>query len=469
MRVAFYTMILLSGHSALGAPLTLNEYLEQVRSRSPDARAALADVATAELRMREADQAFSPSAYAEFNRSDSRIQPQNTFTPMQTQDRTWKVGLKDKTKIGTDIDASFTSTHKALLGVNPQFLPYNNFETTQLGLNVTQPLWRDGFGAATRAQADSKRAANRRILLDAKFRVKNLLLSAENTYWSLVSYGDIIKLQEQNVERARRLRDYMKQKVSVRLMDDVDYLQAQSSMESRELELITSRDQREVMVRKFNTLRGAEADQMETLVDLPKGELLLKDAKDPAQRMTREDFRSLFEASTIAENEAKGAQSIIAPQLDLVGSIYANGLGYQAKDAQDDALKGRNPNWAIGLKFSVPLDYRLIGDLRRSYQSARRSAASQAEQAHYAEQRTWDDLMKKHRESQNRFERATAIEATLDQLVKRERQRLLDGRSTTFQTLTFEQTLANAQVARVQAQLALVENHNLVKQFEEIK
>lgn len=311
------------------------------------------------------------------------------------------------------------------------------------------------------------RASSRRALLDAKLQLKNLTLQAENTYWSVVSFTEIIRLQQENVERARRLRDYMKQKVAQRLMDDVDFLQAAASCESRELEHKTSSDARSVAVRALNTLRGRNDDDVETLSELPKGDLLMKAVKDPSKRMTREDFRSIYEYSKITEGQALSAESQIAPQLDLVAGISGNGMDGKSTTAYREAAAGKYPNWNVGVIFSLPLDYRLIGSMRQSYRTARASARDWAEQAEYGERRAWDDLLKQNQESQDRFRRAVGIEEIQSRLVERERKRLLDGRSTTFQTTTIETALAASQISRVQAQLDLIQKHNLIKQFEE--
>jgi outer membrane protein TolC len=447
--------------------LGLAEYLEQVQRANPEARAARDAIQVAELQMRQSSVPFSPELYADYTLFDNKAPPPNKFMPARTIGRNWDVGVRTKTVIGLDGKAYYSTSNSQLIGLSPQVPATTSYEQPQFGLSLTQHLWRDGFGGATRQQVAAQDATSRKALLDAKFKLKNLLLQAENTYWSLVSYGEIIRLQQENIDRARRLRDYMKTKLNQRLVDDVDFLQAQASLESRELEHRTSVDQRAVLARQFNTLRGAEGDQIDALSDLPKGDLLLKTARDPSKRMSREDFRAIFESARTLEGNARFAQGNIAPQLDLVGSVSTNGMDGKTSNAYQQSFTDKYPNLSIGVSFSIPLDYRLIRDMRRSYNVARQNAEDMMAQSEYSERRAWEDLVQQNHESQGRFEKAQSIETISTELVQRERQRLMDGRSTTFQTTTFETQLAGAQIARVQAQLDLVQKHNLIKQFEE--
>jgi hypothetical protein len=87
--------------------------------------------------------------------------------------------------------------------------------------------------------------------------------------------------------------------------------------------------------------------------------------------------------------------------------------------------------------------------------------------AEYSLERTYAAISAQHGEAQRRYERAVSLEKVQTELVKRERQRLLNGRTTTFQTITFEQNLASSQVQKVKAQLALLQLHNVLKTFTE--
>jgi outer membrane protein TolC len=215
---------------------------------------------------------------------------------------------------------------------------------------------------------EAQRAGSRIELLKRQFELKNLLLRAENAYWNLVSLNQIVRLQEENVARAKKLNDWMSRRVGMRLVDDVDGLQAKASLEMRDLELQTSLDDRAVVARQFNILRGVPKDDVEPLAELPDPATILKGIRE-GQRMTREDFRMIFEQAEAGRFEAKAARSQIAPQLDLVGGVATNGLDRSAEISHEELRDLRNPTWNVGVVFSIPLDYSLIGNMKRSYQA----------------------------------------------------------------------------------------------------
>jgi outer membrane protein TolC len=453
------------------AQLTLSSYLEQVKTGSAETRAAIESIQSLELRVKEPEGPYSPEFYSEYHLFDNRTLPTNDMSPQESKGRQWKTGIRDQTTFGLKADAYFTSQRTTLGGVK-QFPGMNfmtDYEQSSFGLNLQQSLWRDAFGEASRAERDGKKAAIRIDLLKQKFMLKNLLLRAENTYWSLVSYNQIVKLQEENVDRAKRLRDWMGQRAKMRLFDDVDAMQAEAAFQQRDLELQTSTNDRAAMLRQFNTLRGRNEESAETLAELPTSEFMLKTANDKSKRMSREDFQIVYEQAQASEAQSRATLSQLHPQLDLVGGIAGTGTDPVTSAAMNDASQGRHPSWSVGLQFSIPLDYSLISDIKHSYQAQKRAAADIREQARFNEERAWDDLLKQNREAQGIFERAISLEKLQTELVKRERQRLLNGRTTTFQSLTIEQNLALAQIARVRAQLGLLQLHNLIKQFEEFQ
>lgn len=455
--------------SAPQKALTLEEYLGQVKSQSPEVRGLIEEVTANELRLRQADLLYSPEFYSKYQLYDNRAEPVNPFSPTRTQDTGWRAGVRDQTLWGLGADLYVGNNHTELSGVNPTFIPLSDYHHSVVGLQLTQSLWRNGFGEASRGDYDAAKAASRIAYLQSKFQLKNLLTRAENTYWSVVSYNQIVKLQEENVDRAVKLRQWMNRRAGMRLVDDVDALQAQAAAEQRELELMQSLDERAALMRVFNTLRGVDSDGVQELVELPTSDFLLKMVKDPTQKMTREDFGILYEQAIAAAATAKAERSKVRPQLDLVAGVNSNGLDPRRSEASSEAYALENPTWNVGVTFSIPLDYTLLGDSRRSARAKKKAAEDKLTAAKFNEERAWDDILKQRQEAQRRFEKSTNLEKTQTQLVKRERSRLMNGRSTTFQSLTIEQNLASAQVQRVRAQLALLQIHNLIKEFEVAK
>jgi outer membrane protein TolC len=446
--------------------MTLNEYLGQVKAQNHQARALIETVTSAESRLKvEPESDLATEIYANYNLFDDQKQtPQPVFMGTETRGSQWRAGLRKQTSFGLDANLYFNSQRTVIVGANPAFLPLPDYNEAKTVLELNQALWRNSFGEATRADIEAKRAAIQTELMQARFDLKNLLMDAQNTYWALVSHNQIVKLQEDNVDRARKLRDRMSRGARLRLFDDTDAMQAEASFQTRELELQTSLDERAALVRMFNTLRGLTTDEVPALDDLPTKEFAPADFGKG--RMAREDFDLLRARAAAEAAQAKSVISRIRPQLDLVGSLASNGRDGATSRSYDLATSDKYPTWAVGVNFSMPIDITLIFDTKRAYRAKGKAAEDMKAQADYNEERAWRDLVQQQREAFGRYQRSISVEKIQTDLVRRERQRLNAGRATTFEALNIEQGLALAQIQRVRAQLAFLQIHNALKTFE---
>ena len=458
-------VLLLSVQLASAETLTLEQYLEQVKSHNPDARAAIENIASMQSRLNEADIPITPEGYAGYFLSDDK-KPTSVpfFMGTETRIEQLRLGVRDQTDFGLGANLFFQQQRTDIVNVLPLYLPVANYMETNLNLQLTQSLWRNGFGESTRAQVEVNKANADASLLQYKFQLKNILLNAQNAYWAVVSLNQIVRLQEENVGRALKLRDYMNNRTKLKLYDDTDFMQAEASYQSRQLELQSSLDDRSVSTRQFNTLRGIDSDDTIDLVNLP-GEEVMVESK-PSGHMTREDFEMLRAQARANAAQARGAASQLNPQLDMQANVATNGRDGLANTAFQQAETTQYPTWSVGITFSVPLDFGLVRDLRRGYKSASAAANDADAQARFSEVRAWDDLTKQMREAQGRYARALSVEKIETDLVKREHRRLLDGRTTTFEALNIEQNLALAQIQRVRSQLTFLQVRNAVKTFE---
>lgn len=469
MKLLGWVFILLTSTNAFGAynRLTLDEYLDQVRTQSPEGRQLAENIVSAELRIDEAELALTPQGYGEFGMSDNRMQPPVQFQARRTIGERWRFGARDQTTFGLSTDVFMTNTHTNIIGVNPAFFPLREYHQPAVGIELTQSFWRNGFGKATRAELKAQQSASRMNLMKHQFAMKNLMLKAKNTYWSLVSIDQIINLQKENVDRAKKLSTWMSSRADMRLMDDVDALQAQASLETREMELQVSIDDQAVLLRQFNTLRAAPNDSSVELSDLPSKEDLLKIQKTSG-RMSREDFKIAFEDAEMQKNQAIASKSKILPQLDLKGKITTNGLSGNFSEATERMWTGAYPAWEVGVSISFPLDLSLLGNLKNAFDAQNRATDESKQNAKFTEERFWQDVTKQQAEAQVRFHKALKLEQLQTKLVKKEQQRLRNGRTTTFQTIGIEQNLALAQIQRVRNQLALLQIHNVIESFEQV-
>lgn len=466
MKKYFLLLTLWCAH-AQAQNLSLSDYLQQVKTKNPQAQALVKLVDSYEHRLEEGDQLTAIYGFGEYNLVDDK---KETMVPAFGGDRTqtmnWKAGLKQQTPFGLGASLYMTTQRVNIHGVSPTYVPQNDYTESAVVLELKQSLWQNGFGAATRADRNAMNASNRADLMANRYNLKQLMMQAESIYWTLSSYNQIVKLQQENVQRARKLRDWMRSRQKMKLVDDVDAMQAQASLEMRELELKSSLDERAAVMRTFQTLRATDAEMTETLQEFPTQEWLAKPKKMP-KRPKREDFERRRAESKAIEYSARSKKSKVQPTVDLVAKFASNGRDASISDSYTEISDGKHPTWMVGVSVSFPIDLWLYSDLNSSFRQQGQAAKDLYAQADFEESRAWEDSLQRNADAQSRFESALNLEKLQEQIVARERKRLMSGRTTMFQLNTQEQNLSNAQIQRVKAQLDFVERSNDLRNFQE--
>ncbi|MBY0384513.1 TolC family protein, partial [bacterium] len=398
--------------------LTLQSYLEQVQKQSADGRALVAKAQAAEVKVKQAELMFSPELFAEYSSFDDRKPPLNPgFSPTSTVGHQWKVGVEKQTNFGLGGKLYFENNNVVLNGVNPSFFPISDYNSGRAVLEMKQSLWRNGFGEQTSAEYNATLAKARAEYEAQKFELKKFLLEAENTYWAMVTYNQIVSLQEENVERAKKLSEWMGKQGRLKLSDDVDVLQSKTAYEMRQLELESSRQEKNAMARLFNTMRGMDIQDVELLEKLrPLKQELLSSQKIKAYR---EDFAAAKNSSVATEMMAKSRRSSLKPELNLVGSVASNGLDPRFAGVYGQIRNVDHPSWSVGVQLKVPLYFSLSEKLKSAALAEMRAAQDSAANADFQLMRAWQDTLQKNKDFYDIYVRAKDIEASYGLIVQK--------------------------------------------------
>ncbi len=448
--------------------ISLRDFLQEVRENNPEGIALSKNVESLNLKIDEAELALSPYGYINYGQlDDEKPTPAPVFQGRKNKAETWSVGVDKLTSFGLYANAYLESRDIEIIGADPQILTEPKYNEARGVIELKQSLWRNGFGAKTSSDILGARETARADMLDEKFKLQQLLLKAESAYWALASLNEVIKLQDESVDRAKRMQTLMQKRYGQKLVDDVDYLQTQSAYQARELEWQSLVDERAGLYREFNTYRGLNDNTVEVELDpMPTQEWLARQQINP-NKSKRADFEALRSRSKAGKARAKAGKSNISPDLDVTASYASNGRDDRFSGSFDQVGEYDRPTWTVGVQLRVPLDFGLTSDLRSAYNSQLTANESKLAQAEFQERRAFEDAYNKRNEAQVRFERMMELEKIQSKMVTRERSRLNNGRTTTFQMITFEQDLAATQIKRVRAQRELIETHNQLKLFQE--
>lgn len=435
-----------------GPKLSLEEYLGQVRAANPSVRAAEKNAQGYSLRKDEGGLLTSPFLFGTAQTFDDKketVQP--LFQGNRTKGNQYSVGLGANTPIGLSARLSFNLQKTEIQGASPLQLPVPNYYTSYNLLELNQSLLRNGFGSETRAQVEAIDSANRVQAYASGFSALAQMVEAENAYWRLAFARQSLKIQKDVLLRSERILDWAKRRVAMQLGDRSDLLQSEAGFKLRQLELQNAYEEEKAALRAFNLLRSVPEDTSVADLDVPAPEVLLGGAI-PAKSGTRLDVKAAEEEEQAIIARAQLDKEKAKPNLDLFASIAWNGRDGARSEAVDESFHGKHSTTAVGVRFTVPLSLGTMKGTWRGTELAKEAATLNLERKRMDENLEWKELERRLQDARARLSLLQSIEKVQRDKFENERQRLLRGRTTTYQALTFEQDYAQAQLLRIRTQ-----------------
>lgn len=449
--------------------LPLETFLDQVRAGNQDYQAYTKASQGAGLRADEASFVTGPQLYGEFKYAESREEPAIPSQPNDTRLTDYTLGVAQQFSFGLGAKLSVNQSRWDLRGAAPQVLPpgSGHFYRTRPQLELSFPLYKNLFGKETRAQRDALLNQGKAKEYAESFRAKMLLAEAESVYWKLALARALVKSSKENLERAEKMRGWSTRRKNLGLADESSFLQADANYELRSLEYQSAVDEERTTRRRFNSLRGEKADKVDDVLAEPLSAAALAELKVPEHFAEREDLKAQR-----AELKAKKAATVIAgqkfkPSLDLFGLYALNGKDADKKAAEDEAFKDNRNSYAMGVRFTMPLDVFTLAKSQRGYALEEKAAELQLARKEFESVKDWEEVTLRFTEGRNRFKTLLKIEDAQRKKLLREKDLQGRGRSTLFQVLQYESEYANTQVARTRAQVELLSLYAVLKTYPE--
>jgi outer membrane protein TolC len=151
--------------------------------------------------------------------------------------------------------------------------------------------------------------------------------------------------------------------------------------------------------------------------------------------------RASYESSEQANRETYYRS---LPELTLSGQYSLHGLGLSYSEALDQVTGLDKPTYAIGLNFTVPLDYSTLTKVRSGYKEDFESAKDALSQSEISARSDWDQLQRNWTNVKSRLALAVDIQGVQEKRVRNEQNMFERGRTTTFQLITAENDLDDA-------------------------
>ena len=357
--------------------MTLRECVQRAIANNMEIRVSSYQPAIDETRVTEAEARFDPTFFTNLTYSDQTVlspSTENTAvdpgSPITFRGWSGDVGIRQDLQTGGRMEMKYSTamTHRSPESVSGVFgaqeIEPNPFWTSELSLQLTQPLLRDFGYQLNQARISIARNNQAISLLDFRDQVEKILRDVEDAYWQLAQAEGEVAIADQlltdTLGTAELLLKRMGQDVT-----RVQLSQTNSFVETRRAALIRARSR----VRDFS-------DQLKALMNDPElpvssGTVVLP-ATVPLEEQIRMNLEDLI--STGLENRfelgqqllrmdsasiaTKVAKNNLLPQLNLVGSIGVEGLGVEWPDALDNQNTGDHISWSAGLQFELPIGNR---------------------------------------------------------------------------------------------------------------
>ncbi|MEO6435722.1 MAG: TolC family protein [Tepidisphaeraceae bacterium] len=367
--------------------MPLRELVQRATANNLEVKVAGYAPAIEQTRVVEAEARFDPTFFA-------NAQYANNYTLSPSTDNIFggtsgitrfrslsgQVGLRQDLESGGRVELRYEPSRSSQ--TNTSFDP-NPFFGSDLVLQVTQPLLRD-FGAdVNRARIVINRNNQRISLLDFRDTLETNISNLERAYWQLVQALREVKIAEELLDRTlgtsnilweRRKQDVGRQQLS----------QANASLETRRTILIRARararDLSDQIKRLLNDPEFPVAGPTLILpADVPLGEQIRFDLTD--QIATGLEHRFELGQQQYRVNNAGVASDVarnnLLPQLNLVGSVGAQGLGGNYTESVRDQSNLDFIDYTVGLQLEVPIGNRAARAIWRRAQLQRSQAIDQ--------------------------------------------------------------------------------------------
>jgi outer membrane protein TolC len=250
----------------------------------------------------------------------------------------------------------------------------------------------------------------------------------------------------------RRRRD-------LNLVDQGDILQSEAAVLSLEQNLESSRRisrdlQRQVEIFWGRRFEDGSSIALETLK--------VEKSQIPSQSEfvveNRADYLAADRLASAGISEAQLLRSKVEPELSLFGSLQFSGFESGFSEAEKEIFESSYPRYSLGLELQVPLDFGKVSRLRKAGDHLKQSREFERSKIRQSLERDFLNLQDRVQELEARLATQERLIETQRQKLKNEDGRFRQGRSSSFQMLSFEEDLAGSELQALElyADLRLV-------------
>ncbi len=337
---------------------------------------------------------------------------------------------------------------------------YNTEYQAIFEISLRQPLLRNfGMDATT---AKKRLAEMDRDIAFLRYRLRALEVAgtAVSAFWDLYQAQMLRDIRQKSYDSRRMLREIANEKLRFGKVPRSDVLEATAAVAMREAELAAAN---QAIINETNRMRGLlnlrRVDSDMGLVAVgaafAQGDhrFSLERSVDRALRHWPE-YIIAQKAVVRATLEEDYSRNQALPQLDAMASYGRAGLGLNRGSPHSRLRDGDYPTWTAGVEFRMPLNNDRANANLRAAKVRRRQAMVELDATELAIGNTLDTKIRRAQEARQELAlRGVQVEMS-QAIVDAETDRYQAGRSRVSDVIEKEETLNDARIAELRAQVA---------------
>ncbi|MCL2799636.1 MAG: TolC family protein [Endomicrobia bacterium] len=450
---------------AEGNFLTMQDYLNLVADKNSELKSVQYNIDAVKGRIAEIERVYSYYLSAGANYVYDQSGKPYSFG----------AGMDNITNLAYDasINRQFETGTQVSLGLNGSYGKYDfafgapDYKMTDISpfIKLSQSLLKDFNGGSTKASISQARANAQSALYLLEFKKQSILLNAKLAYWNLSYSRTVIDFRQTSLNRTRKILDWNRKRYNVDLAERSDMLQSQAAVKMRELNIKLAYEDEIRARRAFNQLMDITDDTVNYEVEkFDKLNSAFIDERVLEKRGTRFDVLSALEDVKSAEFAALAQEKSMGADLVLSGQIGANSAHGELID-NTQSLSIGGPTFAVGIRYTLPLDFNLRKDINKGFESAKISSQKAAGFAAIRENNDWLQLLDNWNNAKSRLALAKEIQKIQQDRNIEDQDLLRKGRSTTYLVLQSEQDLDDATLSVLQGTLELISIYEQAEAF----
>ncbi len=321
---------------------------------------------------------------------------------------------------------------------------------SNVNLTVTQPLLKNFGLDVNLAPVNLAKAELEVAELETQALIESVmgrvLLSCFETYFA----EENVKVKKESIRLAETLRDENRKRVEQGRMSPIDVTQAEARLAEAEAELLEAQTflkQRQTRLREL-TQENYDFDAAEIEVKTVDGVLPAIPAEfvpsDLAGLMLTHNQDYL---AALKQAQAEGIRVLynknqVYPEINLRLSLGTSGLSDGFGDSFEDFEERTNPDWGVGLAFSMPLDNRTAKSRYRASQKRERQALMEAKEVEIQLLSALDNAITQLKAGLERRELIGESVRLAEEALEAEEKRLINGVTTNFDVLNQQRLLS---------------------------